>query len=245
MTIFNPNKFVTRSLMGAVGLSAIALFGVAESVKAVDINAGIDYLITPSPEDGGLTQVDLSPFGINAQIPFKGVPTFKFTADTLVERKEDCTFVAGECTVGLQIVGLNLTNAEPIPGFGDQVVFLTLDDSIDPQPMGDITLMDNGDGTASWINFLPVPWKLVDENGDPIVDQNLDPIVGLAEFDGSGIGIIQGNRDFIVQEFDDQDLLDRHQGIGPKVPEPSTTLGLLLLGLGSVVGIKRRDKVNK
>ena len=34
MTIFNPPKFVTRSLIGAVGLSAIAFLGVPESASA-------------------------------------------------------------------------------------------------------------------------------------------------------------------------------------------------------------------
>ena len=33
--------------------------------------------------------------------------------------------------------------------------------------------------------------------------------------------------------------------VHPSVPEPSTTLGLLFLGLGSIAGLKRKDKAKK
>ncbi|MDJ0597664.1 MAG: PEP-CTERM sorting domain-containing protein [Crocosphaera sp.] len=52
MTIFNPPKFLTRSLMGAVGLSAIAVSITAPAAHAGKLRAGFDFWKTP---DGGGT----------------------------------------------------------------------------------------------------------------------------------------------------------------------------------------------
>ena len=60
MTIFNPPKFLTHSLIGAVGLTAIALLGVAEVAHAGKLRAGKDFWKTP--EDGGTIEIpDLFP----------------------------------------------------------------------------------------------------------------------------------------------------------------------------------------
>ena len=67
--------------------------------------------------------------------------------------------------------------------------------------------------------------QFIDENGDPIADQN-NP-------NPSNGAVLYGT------------LTKEVHGVPPHVPEPSTTLGLLFLGLGSVVGIKRRDKAKK
>ncbi len=239
MTIFNPPKFVTRSLMGAVGLSAIAFCGVAQAQNA-DIAAGIDFLFTPADSD---TRVD---FGFGP-VFFTGVPVLPGGTDTAVNRLEDCNFdVMGKCTIDLQFESLNLVSRQPVPEFGNQLVFLMLDPdpdgdgNPDPQPISEMTLMDMGNNMASWTNTLDFNWKLVDSLDDP---QATILAQGTESFIGSGLGTFDDNGNFIVKTYDDQSLLARHTD--QKIPEPSTTLGLLFLGLGSVAGIKRKDKLKK
>ncbi|MEA5532429.1 PEP-CTERM sorting domain-containing protein [Crocosphaera sp. XPORK-15E] len=232
MTILNPPKFVTRSLIGAVGLSAIAFFGVTESVKAADINAGIDYLFTPLGSD---TWVDFDQSGPMGRVYFKGVPVLPGGADTAVERLNDCDFDAtGKCTIDLQFVSLNLMSVTPVAEFGNQNVFLMLDDT-QTQPVSSMTLMDMGN-MASWTNTLDFYWKLVDS-------QNNILQTGFESFIGSGLGTYDSNGGFIVKTYDDSAAWARHTD--KKIPEPSTTLGLLLLGLGSVAGIKRKGSTEK
>ncbi|MDJ0729776.1 MAG: PEP-CTERM sorting domain-containing protein [Crocosphaera sp.] len=55
MTIFNPPKFVTRSLMGAVGLSAIAFSMTAPAAHAGVLRRGFDFWKTP--EGGGTVEI--------------------------------------------------------------------------------------------------------------------------------------------------------------------------------------------
>ncbi len=239
MTILNPTKFVTRSLIGAVGLSAIAFCGVAQAQNA-DIVAGIDFLFTPANSD---TRVD---FGVGP-VFFTGVPVLPGGTDTAVERLDDCTFDAmGKCTVGLQFESLNLMSRGPVEEFGNQKVFLMLDPdpdgdgNADPQPISEMTLMDMGNNMASWTNTLDFNWKLVDSLDDP---QATIFARGMEMFVGSGLGTFDNDGNFIVKTYDDQAAFARHTD--QKVPEPSTTLGLLFLGLGSAVGLKRRDKAKK
>ncbi|MGB5770865.1 MAG: hypothetical protein WBM32_13510, partial [Crocosphaera sp.] len=77
MTIFNPPKFVTRSLMGAVGLSAIAFLGVPESAKAIDCGAnfppGLPGWVNQCP--GGIDMFDsLLNFELELDLNNDGTP---------------------------------------------------------------------------------------------------------------------------------------------------------------------------
>lgn len=47
MKSFSPPNLLSRSLIGAVGLG-VALLGLPQSAKAVNVNRGTDYLVTPS-----------------------------------------------------------------------------------------------------------------------------------------------------------------------------------------------------
>lgn len=234
-------KFLSRGSIAAVGLSAIALLGAPEMAKAADITAGTDYLFTPLGSD---TRVD---FGFG-NVFFTGVPVLPGGADTAVTRLDDCTFdLTGQCTVDIQFTDLNLMSVDPVPQFGNQTVFLMLDDDPDgdgvpdAQPISSMTLTDNLDGTASWENTLDFSWKLVDANNDPIFDLNNDPIKGFEQLMGKGIGEIDGDNNFKVLFFDDYARIIRHTNI----PEPSATLAALLVGLGSIAGLKRKGNSKK
>ncbi len=94
MTIFNPPKFVTRSLMGAVGLSAIAFFGVAESAKGFNINAGTDYLHTPPGGtfyDFGTVEIEGNQFNIG-EVELIGDRVGPGKTDTKIKRLQDAKF---------------------------------------------------------------------------------------------------------------------------------------------------------
>ena len=222
-------KNFNATRLAVLGVSAIAVFGVPQSVKAADINAGIDYLYTPEGSD---TWTDFDQDGPMGRTYFKGVPNLTGGADTAVERKDNCNFDAmGKCTVGLQFVSLNLMSVNPVPEFNNQTVFLMLDDSQGPQPISSMTLMDMGN-MASWTNTLTFNWKLVTSLNDP---QAIILGRGTETFRGSGLGTYDDNGDFIVKEYDDQAAYARHTN---KIPEPSTTAGLIFLGLGSLFGIK-------
>lgn len=243
MTIFNPPKLFTRSLIGAMGLSAIAFCGVAQAQNA-DIVAGIDFLFTPADSD---TRVDFDENGPMAPVFFTGVPVLPGGTDTAVERLDDCTFdPMGKCTVGLQFENLNLVSRQAVPEFGDQLVFLMLDPdpdgdgNPDEQPISEMTLMDIGNNMATWTNTLDFNWKLVDSLTDP---EATILARGMESFIGSGKGTLDDDGNFTVLTYDDEAAFARHTD--QKIPEPSTTLGLLFLGLGVVAGLKRKDKAKK
>lgn len=240
-------KILNSTKLAVLGLSAIAFAGVTQSAQAADIRAGIDYLFTPEGSD---TWVDFDQDGPMGRTYFKGVPLLQGGADTAVERLDDCHFdTDGKCTVGLQFVSLNLMSVKPVPEFGDQFVFLMLDDDPngdgipDPQPIREMTIMDMGNNMASWTNILEFNWKLVDDlpTGNPIVDPSTgEPIKGTETFIGSGIGTYDDEGHFFVKTYDDQAAWARHTD--KPIPEPSTTAGLIFLGLGSLLGIKRNSK---
>jgi hypothetical protein len=73
-SFFNPPNLLTHSLIGAVGLG-VALLGLPQSAKAVNILAGTDYVTTPS---GGavFNFVDPLPNAGVVTVNFKGGVTF-------------------------------------------------------------------------------------------------------------------------------------------------------------------------
>ncbi|MGK7887580.1 MAG: PEP-CTERM sorting domain-containing protein [Crocosphaera sp.] len=276
MTIFNPPKFVTRSLIGAVGLSAIAVLGVAESVKAADVNLGTDYLYTPG---GGITFLDFNGEGGLGLVPFEGMPIddtkIGFT-DTIVQRQEDCTFVNGSCTVDIEMTDLKLMSL-------DGTLLATQNPNV--ASTGEMTIKDNGrfdsileanviitgDNLPDPIEIIKVfevenaRWSPnptpVSGSAPPLIINVGDDTISFGEMviadDQTANTHDNGMPDFFVLDAL-HDSGDGTHGVfracdtDPNdlpckrpVPEPSTTLALLFLGLGSVVGIKRRDKAKK
>ncbi len=236
MNFSNSTKLLSRSLIGAIGLSAIALLASSQATKAADINAGIDFLFTPANSD---SFVDFDANGSLNRVFFKGIPILPGGTDTAVERLNECDFDAmGKCTVDLQMESLNLMSRgldqEQQDFFGTDVIFLTLDDSQGNQPITSMTLMDNEDGTASWTNTLDFFWKLTDSQDNVLA-------TGRQFFEGDGIGQIDGNGDFTVLTYDDREALARHTD--KKVPEPSTVL-MSVSGLAVILRLKKKKESN-
>ncbi len=250
MTIFNPPKFVTRSLMGAVGLSAIAFLAVPEAAKALSFAAGTDYLQTlpgTFSEIPGIGLVDLM-----------GVPKGPFGSSTVVERGA-CEMIPNtdSCQATLLMTHLSLKSVNPvsIPGVPD-LVDIHIGLSPNELSTGLMTITEEPDGS---LTFTQDPFNVyyTVTPKDPITGEVIDPpgtfepVPGPGQeypinFNmGGGIGERVGDDGFVVVQFDEQALTARHRGRNVTIPEPSTTLGLLFLGLGSVASLKRRDKANK
>ncbi len=135
-------KLLSRSLIGALGLSALALLSVSEVAKAQavpDIQLGADYFISPEPfssfifdSDKLNDQLDLNlPSGQQFAIPLKGKPIAGLPGDTdtVVERQEDCFFDNGQCLIPIEMTELSLVSVDPvaIPGVGQYDLFAELD----------------------------------------------------------------------------------------------------------------------
>lgn len=97
MNVLNPPKFVTRGVIGAMGLSAIAFFGVTESANALTVVKGSDYWITGAGSEFdfggpiGLVEFVGRPIG-DWTPPEGGDPIDVGKADTIVRRLDDVTF---------------------------------------------------------------------------------------------------------------------------------------------------------
>ena len=117
----------TASVLGVVGLSAIALLSVAKPAGAASVALGSDYWITQDSSSfnfGG-------PIGI---VNFVGVPIGTFnernvgSADTIVQRTQDVTFNNGSGTTPIEVVALSLKskNSVTLPGLGNFDIFVGL-----------------------------------------------------------------------------------------------------------------------
>ncbi|NEO37675.1 MAG: PEP-CTERM sorting domain-containing protein [Moorea sp. SIOASIH] len=89
MKLFSSQKNFSKAIpvLGAAGLSAIALLGVAKPAKAFNINKGSDYFQSPAGESGfffddiGFVLLDGKP-----------IPGFPGNTDTVVQRKKNAIF---------------------------------------------------------------------------------------------------------------------------------------------------------
>lgn len=225
-------KPVTTGLIGAVGLG-VALLGMPEMAKALDGPlAGTDYLITP---DTGNTYYNF-PFG---RVEFRGVPTFRSGSDTVAERLNDCVFdLTGMCEVEYIIRELELKSRNPIeilPNSGFFYdVFVNLDDSV-VQTSGTMTLgMDGSYSSTNW----PVAWKatFVALNNGP----DIPMVTGTTLFDSTGRWAGSNGSFYFVGLIFHEAPDHVHEVIS--VPEPSTVLGLIAVGLSSIVGFKGKKE---
>jgi len=156
------SKTLGHTLLGSLGLG-IALCGLSPSAKAVIVNRGTDYVITPS---GGAFFVFNDPaIGPNPlSVSFKGLaigtPTLTAPnggllgfADTVVNRYLDVNATPEGGTTPLEIVGLSLQSVEPVYGLD---VFAGLQKYRYPgnptkKSIGSMTIRDKGkEGGKSW-----------------------------------------------------------------------------------------------
>jgi hypothetical protein len=290
MTIFNPPKFVTRSLMGAVGLSAIALLGVPEVAKASGADCGLfegsvqgpDWVSNcPEGSDHFPNTWATIHFLVDDSNPFdipEGLYYEVFEGPAWITREQGADGVI-VTTIFEELISI------PELGMGPDGAGLGFPIELIGNGTGAITDLD-GDGFAD--SFFDVsPTLEIDGLGpDPIFLSTLPedgpltvfgdrPLIGVSpdviippEFpitpgldctptdpfdDGIAINYcgIDGAAPLQLFINDDPELptgifiVAETHTVHPHVPEPSTTLGLLFLGLGSVAGLKRRDKAKK
>ena len=216
------------SVLGAVGLSAIAILGAPEAAKAVDIFAGEDLLFTPA--DGSSFFDFGGPIGI---VELMGVPLGGGKTDTIVERKEDCTFVAGSCHIDIEMTALSLASIDPVNVGGfNYDVWVT---PFDPDPsLGEMWINDDGTfQTVLDVHFETVFHPL---DGGP----DIGPIVDWKTFDALGIyslsAAAQGK--FVILDAVVHDTGDGRHTVHP-IPEPATAIASILFGLGGLFGLKR------
>lgn len=246
-------QLVTRSLIGAVGLSAIALLGVSQSAKAVDMAKGFDYFLTPG---NGTSSIVLPNIGIVSLVGTPFEPEVSL-ADTKLERLEDCTFVAGSCTVPLLIHELNLQSTEVVDlspyGLAPSIVLIRL---FGPQEIGYIAINQSN---KTWEADLPVVADARLADNTQIVVPGYGPLIFVGT--AAGYELVGDGTYTSLEPFDakgvfygpiitDPSLLEpRPQEIhltvpldinATSVPEPSAIIPLALLGLAGLWQLKHK-----
>lgn len=109
----------TASVLGYVGLGAIAFLGITMPAQAVGVRLGSDYFVTQSG-----TSFDLDGDGGMAPVDFQGNPLGTFQgnevgdADTIVERRNDVPLsLNGSGTTNIEVVALSLKSVNSVNGF--------------------------------------------------------------------------------------------------------------------------------
>ena len=132
-------RLLSRGLVGSLGIGML-LAGVAPSAKALTVNAGTDYLVTPKggakysfvdPFPGaGIIDLEFSGLPIGTPSPLGPTPPnpdggYSGLADTVVNRYDPVTASGG--TTDIEIVGLSLKSTAPVTILGtDYDVFAGL-----------------------------------------------------------------------------------------------------------------------
>jgi len=248
----------TTTLLGIAGLSAIAVLGVPQSAKAADLVKGFDQFITFG---NGNSSIVLPNIGI---VPLVGTPVNPLlsSADTILERLEDCTFVDGSCTVPLIIHELNLQSVDPVDlspyGLGTSTVLIRLEGE---QETGYITINQS---PKTWRANLPVEAIALFPDGTPIVVPGFGPLEFYATAESEqliGTGTYTSTKQFdakgtfIGPFITDPSLSSPHPQeihevipLAPNaasVPEPSATVSLALLGLAGLRGLKKKTSLKQ
>jgi hypothetical protein len=239
-------KPVTTGLIGAVGLG-VALLGMPEAAKAIIIRPNPKYLFTPA---NGNTFYTIASLGT---IPLKGNPlggSFG-QADTVLETLGNCDLVSqSSCVVDTVIRELSLMSINPvnIGGF-NYSVNVSLNPNV-TQGIGVMTI--NSIGTwdlslpvSSVASFVPL------DGGQPIANVlDTDTLTGTGTWASSpqGTAPSPGSNNFCATGTIARN--NKQHGFVPlasrsstcRVPEPSTVLGLIAVGLSSIVGFKGKKE---
>ncbi|MDY6785179.1 MAG: hypothetical protein SW833_21980 [Cyanobacteriota bacterium] len=241
------------AVVGTVGLSAIAVLGVSQSAKAVDLKKGIDQFITFG---NGQSSIVLPNIGI---VPLVGTPVNPqlSPADTVLERLEDCTFVDGSCTVPLIIHELNLQSVNPVDlspyGLETSTVLIRLNGY---QETGYITINEE---PKTWRANLPVNAIALFPDYTPIVVPGIGPLEFYAtaageeligdgtytstqRFDAAGIFVGPFVTDPSLSAPQPQEI---HEVTPISTPEPSAVIPLGLVGLLGLWRAKTKGFLSK
>ncbi|GBF80272.1 PEP-CTERM sorting domain-containing protein [Aphanothece sacrum] len=172
MNFLNSPKFVTRSLIGAVGLSAIAFLGFAESASALTVVKGSDYWKTKNGSFFNFNDVvgnvefisrplgQWTPPGSSEPLKDSKGVTLNLKTDTVVRRLDDITFNTdaqdGEYGVSnVEVVALSLKSKSPVRYKGS-LFNIFIDLNTNKQSTGTININEDRTFFSDFtVNFLP------------------------------------------------------------------------------------------
>ncbi|MEA5532430.1 PEP-CTERM sorting domain-containing protein [Crocosphaera sp. XPORK-15E] len=240
MTFLNPPKFITRSLIGAVGLSAIAFLGFPESAKAQMCTSSGSSL--PPVDCAYAAQQHLQyPNGIDFSNPFHSrFRDIKFTGDEPMNIGDMQTEMFNS---DVDMV-VTLPDGRKLDLKGIPAAVTTKITLINIETLNDGLVKKTFDNEMLQLDLLGLPDGLMFREDPDTASTGMTMVTELANgkfeimsfFDIYGQISLDGGQNWIDPiapgRVDAVDL--------PSVPEPSTTLGLLLFGLGSVAGLKRK-----
>ncbi|MDJ0597665.1 MAG: PEP-CTERM sorting domain-containing protein [Crocosphaera sp.] len=220
MTIFNPSKLLTRSLMGAVGLSAIAFLSVPKSAKAQAFMVGAevqtlvkDNVMTGEPYVSGalgmfnteMEMLNLDP--INIMLP-DGTPK------TVLVREDHDKVSPGKTTIcqiqlGLDPMDLCFTNDPNDPNLGrykidsyfDIFIETSFDDGIWFDSMGSSRVI-LADGLGSPPGIITDSPLLPPNQGSYISPDNFHNMLWAA------IKGVEGTVDGVIIDIDHKNFVD-------------------------------------
>ncbi|WP_293123255.1 PEP-CTERM sorting domain-containing protein [Okeania sp. SIO1I7] len=255
---------LSRSLIGAVGLSAsaMALLAVTQSSNAATVNPGLDYVFTPT---GSATFFFDDPIDIGF-VTFKGLPIDSSTlgiTDTIIRRTDPVSEPSGDTPIIIE--DLSLVSVEAV---GGKDVFVGLDPNM--QSGGEMTIRhdESGDG-GTWDSFFDINGIAIIADAGTLNPTGPDFIKNLiagcpsASYEcqpfqkGTFIAsnepwsMTPGSDNFVGPESSNFFLTapvihDAGDGtihiVEPTpVPEPSATLALTLFALAGTWGLKKKQ----
>ncbi|HAX77577.1 MAG TPA: hypothetical protein DCY88_17505 [Cyanobacteria bacterium UBA11372] len=110
--LFGISVSRTASVLGTVGLSAIALFSVAKPTNAVTVTLGSDYFVTQSGSSFNFPGI--------GNVNFQGNPIGTFqgrnvgAVDTIIQRTQDVDLSSGSGTTPINVAALSLKSIQPV-----------------------------------------------------------------------------------------------------------------------------------
>ena len=134
----------TASVLGAVGLSAIALFGITKPANAASVALGSDYFVTHSQSSFNFPGIGPVNFTGNPIGTFQGVNVGQ--ADTIIQRTQDVNLSSGSGITNINVAALSLKSTAPVSYAGSNYNLLV---GLTPNVASTGTLTMNSNGTFS------------------------------------------------------------------------------------------------
>ena len=267
MKSFSPPNFLSRSLIGVVGLG-VALLGLPQSAKAFTVNRGTDYLVTPS-EGTVYNFVDPLPGAGTVTVNFKGlaIGTGIAQADTVVNRLQDVDATAGG-TTPIEVVDLSLQSVAPVTINGTNYdIFVGLQKYLNgTTSTGSMTILDSGGVNGkTWNSSFTINAVAIVAVAGTLTPTGTDYVKGLIQGCATATSfqcLLFGKGPFLANNepwenfglyfnptpfapvIHEDPALNTHSVVA--VPEPLTILGsLAAFGFGAAFKRKRDNKNQK
>jgi hypothetical protein len=190
MKSFSPPNLLSRSLIGAVGLG-VALLGLPQSAKAINVNRGTDYLVTPSggavfnfDVGGGLVPVTFGGLAIGTPTATPPDGGYSGIADTVVNRLQDVDATPTGGTTPIEIVGLSLKSVAPVTINGANYdVFAGLQKYLNgTTSTGEMTIRDTGGANGkTWDSSFTINGVAIVAAAGTLIPTGTDYVKGLIQ----------------------------------------------------------------